>query len=54
MCNTPSATAGFLRMGGGVSGCQGKGKVSSAQRERRLQLKRAWEEVERSDCPVIG
>ena len=31
---TLSATAGFLRMGGGVSGCQGKGKVSSAQREK--------------------
>ena len=43
-----------LRMGGGVSGCKGKGKVSSAQRERRLQLKRAWEEVERRDGPVIG
>ena len=54
MYNTPSATAGFLRMGGGVSGCQGKGKVSSAQRERRLQLKRAWEEIERRDGPVIG
>ena len=54
MYPTLSATAGFLRVGGGVSGCQGKGKVSSAQRERRLLLKRAWEEVERRDGPVIG
>ena len=54
VCNSPSANTGFLRMRGGVSGCKGKGKVSSTQRERRLQLKRAWEEVERSDCPVIG
>ena len=36
MCVYPtlSATAGFLRVGGSVSGCQGKGKVSSAQREK--------------------
>ena len=31
---TLSATAGFLRVGGGISGCQSKGKVSSAQREK--------------------
>ena len=54
VCNSPSANTGFLHMRGGVSGCKGKGKVSSTQRERRLQLKRAWEEVERSDGPVIG
>ena len=33
-------------MGGGVSGCKGKGKVSSAERARRLLLSRAWEKVE--------
>ena len=54
VCNSPSANTGFLRMRGGVSGCKGKGKVSSTQRARRLQLKWAWEKVERCDCSVIG
>ena len=31
-----------------------RGRCLLLKRARRLQLKWAWEEVERSDCPVIG
>ena len=37
---TLSATAGFLRVGGSVSGGQSKGKVSSAQREKEASAEK--------------